>query len=87
MSDEIEVSSEAVKSLRKKLSIATNLFYAIGQMPVKAAEAKGACEILDYVDALVKEAQDELNSQLAVEMLGRPVKVEGTTLSLAPESN
>ncbi len=35
-----------------------------------------------YADGLVAKAQDALNSQLATEELGKPMKMEGSKLSV-----
>lgn len=80
---EPEVSAE-LSAARKKLHLVSNIFFILGGATIKASEAKAASEILDYADALVRVAQDEVNSIIATEELGRPVKMEGSKLSLAP---
>jgi hypothetical protein len=89
MSDAIteEVSvSPAVAALRQEVRWLQNAIFALGNGNIKAREAQEAVEILAYLDGLAAKKVAELESQIASEMLGRPVKVEGgTKLSLAAE--
>jgi len=82
--DEPEVSAE-LSAARKKLYLVSNIFFILGGATIKANEAKAAAEILDYANGLVMAAQDEVNSIVATEELGRPVTMEGSKLSLAAE--
>ncbi len=87
MADETDDTSPAVKALRTELELVTGIFYVLGEAGFKAKEAERAATLMRYADGLVVKAQDALNSQLATEELGKPVKMEGTKLSLATEAH
>ncbi len=88
MTDETEapVSPEVAK-LRQEVSWLQNAVFALGNSPIKAKEALQAHEILAYLDGLAGEKIKALDSMIATEMLGKPVVVDGTKLSLAPEAH
>lgn len=83
MSDETTEVSPEVKALRETLNLVTGIFYVLGEAGFKAKEAERAADLMRYADGLVAKAQDALNSQIATEELGKPVKMEGTKISLA----
>lgn len=85
MADETEDVSPELKALREELGIVTNIFFALGNMPIKANEAEKAAEILRYVDRLVVKAQDAVNSRIATEALGKPMQMTGSVLSVAKD--
>ena len=85
MSDETAVddSSPEVKALRQELNLVTGIFYVLGEASFKAAQAERAAELMAYANGLVVKAQDALNSRIATEELGKPMKMSGDVLSLA----
>ena len=89
MADETEVddASPAVKAAREEVGYLTNIFFVLGNGNIKANEAEYACKLLRYADNLLKAKTDELNSLIATEELGKPMKMEGTKLSVAPEAH
>ncbi len=79
--------SPAVVALRKEIGILQNVVYVMGNAPIKAKEADQAVEILKYLDGLADAKIKALDSLIATEMLGRPMQMDGTKLSLAPEAH
>ena len=86
MSEEIDDASPQVKALRDELNLVTGIFYVLGEAGFKAKEAERAATLMRYADGLVVKAQNALNSQIATEELGKPVKMEGTKLSLTTDA-
>ena len=52
---------------------------------IRAKQAREAQDILGFMDGLVIKAQDALNSQIASEELGQPMKMDGAKLSIAKD--
>ncbi len=75
--------SPAVVALRKEVSYLQNAVFALGETGIKAKEGLMAHEILAYLDGLAASKIKELDSLIATEILGRPMKADGTKLSLA----
>lgn len=75
--------SPAVVALRKEVAMLQNAVFALGESHIKAKEGHTAHELLSYLDGLAAAKIQQLDSQIATEILGQPVKVEGTKLSLA----
>lgn len=71
--------SSAVVALRKEVHLAQSAVYALGEMPIKAKEASHAADVLAYLDKLAAAKIAELDSLIATELLGAPMKVEGGT--------
>lgn len=86
MTDETEpLPSPALTDARHSLALWQGLFYVIAEAPVKAKEASKALEMLNLVDAQVVKAQDAVNSVIASEELGQPMKMKGSKLSRAED--
>ncbi len=84
MADETpDDSSPEVKALRNELHLVTGIFYVLGEAGFKAKEAERAADLMRYADGLVVKAQNALNSQIATEEMGKPMKMDGSKLSLA----
>ncbi len=76
--------SAAVVALRKEVHLAQSAVFALGEMPIKAKEAAQAAELLAYLDKRAAEKIAELDSLIASEIVGQPVRVEnGSKLSVA----
>lgn len=90
MSDAVEPEtaeevSPAVAALRKEVSWLQNAVFALGSSTIRAKEGQQAHEILTYLDGLAAAKCKELDSLIATEMLGKPVVVDGTKISM-PET-
>ena len=84
MADETEASPELTR-LRRELGILTSVFTIIAEGTMRARQWQEAQVTLAFLDTLVIKAQDAVNSQLATEELGRPVKMTGSVLSVAKD--
>lgn len=84
MADEIEASPE-LTALRRELGILTSVFTIVAEGTIRAKQWEEAKATLEVLDRLVIKAQDAVNSQLATEELGRPVKMAGSVLSVAKD--
>ncbi len=89
MSDDndVEVASPEVTKLREEVGYLTNAFFVLGNGNIKATEAEYACKLLKFMDGLLKAKTDELNSRIATEELGRPVKMIGTVITPEAETH
>lgn len=84
MADETEASPE-LTALRRELGILTSVFTIVAEGTIRAKQWEEAKATLEVLDRLVVKAQDAVNSQLATEELGRPVKMEGSVLSVVSD--
>lgn len=86
MSDETEsTDSPEVALKRRELFFLTTAFTILGEANIRAKQAREAQDILGFMDGLVIKAQDALNSQIASEELGQPMKMDGAKLSIAKD--
>lgn len=84
MADETEASPE-LTALRRELGILISVFTIVAEGTIRAKQWEEAKATLEVLDRLVVKAQDAVNSQLATEELGRPVKMTGSVLSVAKD--
>ncbi len=74
-------ASPAVVALRKEISLLQNAVFALGNSTIRAKEGQQAHELLAYLDNLAAVKIQECESLVASEILGQPVKAEGTKIS------
>ncbi len=75
--------SPAVVAKRNEVALCQEIVFILGNASIKAKEAAHAHEIMTYLDNMAQAKIRELDSLIASEILGAPVKVEGTKISMA----
>lgn len=75
--------SPAVVAKRQRVAWAHRAVEAVGALTIRAVEAEKAAELMRYLDDRYAEECRELDSLIASEMLGAPVKVDGSFISKA----
>lgn len=74
--------SPELQALRDEAELAASAVFSIGEMPIKCKEAEKAAKLLKYLDGIYSGVCKRIDNQIASEMLGKPVEVNGTVLSL-----